>query len=64
MDIRRAVLVGLGILFLFAAWAEHAWPWGDLDHEMVCEIDRGDSYGTAREKETDCVIVGSRTPRQ
>ena len=38
MSIRRAAMVGLGILFLFAAWAEHAWPWGDLGHKVVCEI--------------------------
>jgi hypothetical protein len=28
MNIRRVAMVGLGVLFLFAAWAEHAWPWG------------------------------------
>ena len=35
---RRAVVVGLGILFLVAAWAEQALPWGDLGHKVVCEV--------------------------
>jgi hypothetical protein len=38
MPNRRAVVVGLGVLFLVAACVEHAWPLGDLGHKVACEI--------------------------
>lgn len=38
MNVRRGAMVGIGVLFLFAAWVEQAWPWGDLGHKVVCEI--------------------------
>jgi hypothetical protein len=50
-------MVALGVLFLFAAWAEQAWPWDDLGHKVVCEIAFQELNDQARQTVTRLIAM-------